>query len=78
MWTDCAFSAEKQQTAEMCLALLQVRSSLVYNVLEHPCMAAFCQSLRADFKLPSRRTLQRRVHDLFLESCEEVNAVLKE
>ena len=23
MWTDCAFSAEKQRTAEMCLALLK-------------------------------------------------------
>ena len=77
-WADGAFSAEKQRTAEMCLALLQVRSSLAYNVLEHPCMAAFCRSLRGDFKLPSRRTLQRRVHDLFLETCEEVDAVLKE
>ena len=76
-WADCAFTADRQRSAEMCLALLQVRSSLAYKVLENPCMAAFCRSLRADFKLPSRRTLQRRVHDLFLETCEDVNAVLR-
>ena len=66
-FTEGKFGDGRQEQAERRLALLQVENSLPFSVLEGAAMSNFCHCLRQDFVLPSRRTLQRRVHELYLD-----------
>ena len=58
--------------SERLLARLQVNSSVAFNVLSNADMMAFCRSLRSDFRLPYRRTLEKRLHDIFLDNTQKV------
>ena len=66
-YTDAAFCQRRQSLSLQSLALLKVCANIPYSALESPAMQAFVKSLRSDFQLPSRRTLQRHVSSLYLE-----------
>ena len=76
-YMDPHWSAHRQNLAETRLALLQATSAVPYSVLENEAMVHFCKALRPDFHLPSRRTLQRRVSDLYTKCKEQVESNLK-
>jgi hypothetical protein len=64
-YSDLAFTKQQQTRSEANLVLLQIEHSIPFSALEGPAMQQFCRTLRSDFVVPSRRTLQRRLSDLY-------------
>lgn len=77
MFGDKAFGLVQQSKAHRLLALFQVENAISFNSLESPSFIKFCQSIRRDFHVPSRRTIQRTVHDLHRELGVKVETYLK-
>ena len=77
-YLDRPFLADHQLKAEKLLATVLVSHGLAYNALESAHMAAFCRSLRPDFRLPSRRTLQKRVKVRYQDVLAGVEKCLTE
>ena len=72
-WTERSFTAPEKERAEKLLARLQVTFGLSFHSLDSDAMRALCKCLRYDFKVPSRRTLQRRVGELYTEMVSHVD-----
>ena len=75
-WGERSFNMAEQERAEQLLAMFQVEHGLPFQTLEGEAFRCLCRQLRFDFKVPSRRTLQRRVSDIYKEMLNHVNAHL--
>ena len=76
-FADFKFTASQQDAAERKLALFQVMTSVPFSCLESHAMAEFLRCLRPEFQLPSRRTLQRRTYDVYMEVRSKVESLLQ-
>lgn len=90
-WGERSFTVAEQNKAEVLLATLQVNCGLSFAALESEAFKEFTQALRYqtpmvmvdlvllirfDFKIPSRRTLQRRTTELYQGVMKKVQDVL--
>ena len=64
-YMDRAFQAAEQHAAEDYLVQLKIRHGLSYSSLSGEYMRKFAQSLRPDFRLPCKATLQKRASELY-------------
>ena len=76
-WMQPSMSTDQQERSERELALLQVTHAVPYHALECEEMKAFCRGLSTKFVVQSRRTLQRRVGELYGEFETAIEARLK-
>ena len=77
-WGDKAFPRSMQDQAEEQLVLMLCKFGMSYSSLESKEMSDFCQTLRSDFHLPSRRTLQRRLGDVYINLRVSVEKYLSD
>ena len=73
-FAEVKFTQEQVQRVERLLTLFKVDTGTPYNVLEHTSFVDFIQALRPDFRIPSRRTMGRRLHEVYTDVQAKVAA----